>query len=530
MFKRLVKLQTEGLESRPPRIWCSTLAAFLSDLNGGPERIDEPAERFPPRLRRRLLLCSIGLTLVAIAVRAPLLGKGYKASDTSYYLAVAHSILHGGFPDNLRPPGYSLLLAAFDAVGANPVTAVVLLQNLIGIVLPAGVLLVGWRFFNPAVGLVAGLLTAASPLMVITEQLALAEYLFGVVIFAATVLLAEAVLQIRTGEVSWRLLVAAGAMFGIATLFRANGLLALLAIPTALLIGAHHWRPALRASCVSVGAMLVILAPWSLHNQIRFGNPSVATVGDVSLYERVITWDGVPPPSDSPDGRLALSIYNTAEPGSSGAPRSGGQTTAVFNALIAQGDTSSEASSAMGTMAREALFQYPGIYLANTWTILSKYRSLFDPQTLWANPNVDQIAATRHYFKYLDLPANIAGTPEQLRPTRKLPGDSPFTRAPWQVAQSLTDLLYLVTIGGALMLLLPFLGPLRQRLAATAFLLVLMLGIVGGSLTAGFQPRYGIMFAPMVWILLAAATVLIAEVVASALRPRRWLQTRSSES
>jgi len=477
-----------------------------------------------------LLFCSIGLTLVAIAVRAPLLGNGFRAPDTSYYLAVAHSIFHGGFPDNLRPPAYSLLLAAFEAVGANPVTGVVLLQNLIGIVLPAAVLLVGWRFFSPAVGLVAGLLTAASPLMIMTEQLALAEYLFGVVLFAATVLLAESTLRIRAEKVSWRLLVATGVMFGIATLFRANGLLALLAIPTALLIGAHHWRAALRASVVSVGAMLAILAPWSLHNLIRFGDPSVATVGDVSLYERVITWDAVPPPSDSAAGRLALSIYNTAEPGASGAPRSGGRTTAVFNALIAQGDTPSEAASAMGTIAREALFQYPGIYLTNTWTILSKYRSLFDPHTLWANPNLDQIAIARHYFQYLGPTGNSANAPEQVLRTRKLPGDSPFTRAPWQVAQSLTDLLYLVTIGGALMLLLPFLGPLRQRLASTAFLLVLLLGIVGGGLTAGFQPRYGIMFAPMIWILLAAATVLIAELIASAVRRQRYLHTRSSES
>ena len=89
------------------------------------------------------------------------------------------------------------------------------------------------------------------------------------------------------------------------------------------------------------------------------------------------------------------------------------------------------------------------------------------------------------------------------------------------MAQALTSLLYLITIGGAFLLLLPFLGTLRQRLAATVFLVVLLLAIVGGSLTAVFSPRYDIMFAPMVWILLAGATALIGEVAALAVRRLR---------
>jgi len=377
---RLMKTETgtEGLAAGAGRTWHSTRGgAFLIGLKGSPERLDDLAERFPPRLRRRLLLGLIGVTLVAIAVRAPLLGKGYTAPDTSQYLAVAQSIFHGGFPDNLRPPGYSFLLAVFEAMGANPVTAIVLLQNLIGIVLPAGVFLAGWRFFSPAVGLMAGLLTAASPLMTITEQLALADYLFGVALFVATALLAEAVLRVRSGNPPRRLLVAAGATFGIAALFRANGLLALAAIPIALMIGAPNWRPGLRASAVAIGAMVVVLAPWSLHNLIRFGDPNLASEGGVSLYARAITWDAVPPPADSAEGKLALSIYSTAEPGASGAPRSGLPTTALFNALIASGKSPSEASSAMGAIAREAVFKYPEIYFENTWTILERYRSLY---------------------------------------------------------------------------------------------------------------------------------------------------------
>jgi 4-amino-4-deoxy-L-arabinose transferase-like glycosyltransferase len=503
------------------REWRSTrLGALLWGPDDGQEGFETIAERFPPAVRWRLLASLAGVTVVAIAVRAPLLGTAHTAPDTSQYLDVARQVFHGGFPDNLRPPGYASLLAIFEAVGANPVTAIVVFQNLIGMILPAAVLFAGWRFFNPATGLVAGFLTAASPLMIITEQLALADYIFGVALFAGTILLAEAALRIRGGRVAWPLLVATGATFGFATLFRANGLLALAAMPVALLAGARAWRPALRASGFAIGAMILVLAPWSLHNLIRFGDPNIASEGGVSLYARVITWDAVPPPASSADGRLALSIYNTSEPGEPGAPRSGLPTTALFNALVAEGRTPSEASSVMGGLAQEALLEHPGIYLENTWNILDDYRNLYDPHAFGAEPNNDHIAATRHYFQYLELPEGRTLSAQELE-SKSLPGDSSLTRVPWQLAQAVTRLLFLVTIGGLLVLLLPFLTAARQRLPGGVVLGVLLLGVVGGSLTAVFSQRYDVMFAPFVWLLMAATAARIVEVLVAAVGRRR---------
>lgn len=485
--------------------------AFIAELNGRQEQLDGAMEGLSPRLWRGLLLCLSGVTLVAVAVRAPLLGEGYAAPDTSHYLEVAHGVLNGGFPDNVRPPAYASLLALFDAVGADPVIAVVLLQNLVGMILPAAVLLIGWRFFSPAVGIVAGLLTAASPLMIVTEQFALAEYLFGVVLLAATVLLATAVLRMRADRVSWRLLVVTGVMFGLATLLRANGLLALMAIPIVLLIGAQSWRAALRASGIAVAAMLLVLAPWCLHNLIRFGDPNVSTVGNISLYAHAINSAGVPPDPDSADGRLALSVYNTGAP-----------PTAVFNALIAEGKTRSEAAAAMGALARDAILRYPDVYLANSWSNFEQHRALFDPRTFGPNRDVDQIASTQEYFQV----GALSSTGEALPRDRSLPGDSPFTRAPWQLAQALTRLLYLVTLGGVLALLLPFFGGLRQRLVAMTFLVVVLLGFLGSSSTAIYSQRYVIMFAPLVWVLLAATAVRIGEVAALAIRQHPRLRSQ----
>lgn len=466
----------------------------------------ETAWQFFARQRGKLLIAAAGLLLVAAAVRVPLLGGGYAAPDTSHYLGVAENLFGDGYPDNLRPPLYALLLAILEGLGANPVNAATVIQNVVGIFLPLVVLLVGWRYFGFVTGLIAGFLTAASPLMIVTEQFALAENLFGIAIFAATVLLAAAVLRLREAELPWPLLVAAGALFGVATLLRANGLLALFAIPIVLAIAARQWRPALRGSAIALAAMLVVLAPWSLHNLIKFGDPNVSTVGNISLYAHTVTSAHVPPNPDSPEGRLALSIYNTGAP-----------PTALFNALVGEGMTPEEATAAMGRLARDAIARYPDIYLSNTWSRFTEHQDLFNPRSFGPNQNIDEIASTRYYFEQSAL--TPSGDP--LPPSASLPGDSAWTRVPWQLAQALTRLLYLVTIGGILALLLPFFGPTRERLVAMTFLVVLLLGFLGNSFTAVFSARYGIMFAPLAWILIAATTVRIAETAAMALQRGR---------
>ena len=189
------------------RAWRSDrLARLVAGFNRRAEE-SEPADASSTKdSRRGFLIGAAALTVVAIAVRAPLFGTAYVAPDTSAYLSVAESIFHGGFPDNVRPPAYPLLLAIFKELGANPVTAVVDLQNLVGIFLPAAVLFLGRRFFNNTVGLVAGFLTAASPLMIITEQIGLAEFIFGVLLLVATALLVEACSRVRTGRATWKLL------------------------------------------------------------------------------------------------------------------------------------------------------------------------------------------------------------------------------------------------------------------------------------------------------------------------------------
>lgn len=448
------------------------------------------------------------VTLVAVVVRVPLLGSAFTGSDTDQYLGIAKGIFHGGFVDNVRAPGYATLLAIFELVGIDPVHGVVFLQNIVGIVLPAFVVLVGWRYFNPVVGIVAGFLMAASPLTIAVEQFALSDYLFGVVFFIAAVLLAESVVRIRAGKDGWQLLAAAGAMFGLATLVRANGLIGVVAIPLALLAGTRSRRPALRCSAVALAAMAVVLAPWCTHNLIRFGDPNVSSEAGLALYARGVSWAEMPPSTDTADGRLARRVYDTADPSIPHA--AAGTTSGVFNAFVAEGKTPREAYGAMGSIAREAILDDPGAYLDDTVEGLGLYRSVLNPHTFTADPDVDQISKTRSYIRTLD-----PGTAE-------IPGDSKLTRIPWQIAQSLTELLFVLTIGGLLMLILPFVGGNRSRLAAGTLLIVGLVGIVGIALTARWEQRYVISLLPFIWLLGTATVAQLVSLLVTALRQLPW--------
>ena len=456
---------------------------------------------------KRLIALAI-VTLVAVVVRAPLLGSAFTASDTAQYLAIAKGVFHGGFVDNVRAPGYATLLAIFELVGIDPVHGVVFLQNIIGIVLPAFVVLVGWRYFSPSVGVVAGFLTAASPLTIAIEQFALSDYLFGVAFFLAAVLLAESVIRIRAGKDGWQLLAAAGAMFGLATLVRANGLIGFVAIPLALLIGARSWKPALRSSAIAIAAMAIVLAPWCIHNLVRFGDPNVSSEGGLALYARAVSWAEMPPSDDTADGRLAGRVYNTADPSIPHA--AAGTTSGVYHAFVAAGKTPREAYGAMGSIAREAILDDPGAYIDDTVEALGLYQDVLNPHTFTADAEEDQIAKTTGYIRSLHPGA------------AEIPGDSQLTRIPWQIAQSLTKLLFVLTLGGLLILILPFVGRDRRRLAATTFLIVGIVGIVGVALTARWEPRYVISLLPFIWLLGTATVAQLASLLAAALRQLPW--------
>jgi 4-amino-4-deoxy-L-arabinose transferase-like glycosyltransferase len=474
---------------------------------------DEWAECFPRRLRRRLLLGLAAVTLTALCVRVPLLGTTYTAPDTAYYLEQAKGLFHHGYTSNLRPPAYPTLLAVLELVGADPASAAVVLQNLVGILMPAFVLLVGWRFFGSWVGILAGLLTAASPLAFAIEPFALTDYLFSVALFIACAVLAEAMMRVQRDRIPWAPLIASGALFGLAALLRANGLYAVIAIPFAMLLAGPRWKPALQSSAVAAAALIVVIAPWCVYSLVRFGDLTLASEGGLSLYSRAVSYDEVRPPADTEAGQLARAIYNTADPNQGEATV--GTTIHVYEAFRSElGLSQIEATGKMGDVAREAILDDPGTYIRNTLSLLGRYQGVYYPRTFIGDPAKDQVVLTTGYSSRLDLRHQTAP-------------HTGWIRVPWGLAQGLTQLLFLLTAGGLLMLALPFIGERRSRVAAIAFLTVGFLGIVVVALTARFELRHGVVFAPFVWILAPATVVGLIKLAAAQVRRPR-LRTRNA--
>jgi hypothetical protein len=85
MFMGLLRGRAGRLVKRRVSGWRSTrAAAFVREFNGEPLPVDRWAERFPRKLRLALVLALLGVTLVAVSVRAPLLGSTFSAPDTGY--------------------------------------------------------------------------------------------------------------------------------------------------------------------------------------------------------------------------------------------------------------------------------------------------------------------------------------------------------------------------------------------------------------------------------------------------------------
>jgi 4-amino-4-deoxy-L-arabinose transferase-like glycosyltransferase len=452
------------------------------------------------------VLWAAGLTLVAIAVRAPFMGSAISALDTVDYLLRAEELLNGeGFRDALRTPGLPILLAGLKSIGTNPIVAVVVIQNIIGILMPAALMLFGWRYFNRIAGVVAGFLAAASPLLVFTEQYALTDYLFGIALSVGAGLLIEGVMRIRLERSSWRWLVAAGAALGIATMIRGNGQYVFIAVPIALLFTVRGWRSVLTSSAVTLAAAAAVIAPWVLHNMVSYNTPQVTTLGGVSLYLRTIDHDRVLPPGDTREARLARYIYrDTYAYAPAEEERSSGNVFA--EALTIEGYSNARVSSIMSDIAVEAIRRDPSLYLTNTWDIFREYRSMYNPS---GDPAFDQIGSVE---------SSLANPPPGLtfegRDVR--PGESDFTRGPWELAQTINGLAYLLSFGGLLVLALPFFGPMRSRVASTVLLTFVLLGWLTGALSIHFEPRFGLPFAFMGWLLMAVAAVAVARVVVGA--------------
>ncbi|MBV7475406.1 glycosyltransferase family 39 protein [Pseudoxanthomonas sp. PXM05] len=213
-------------------------------------------------MNRKFLLCTAGLTLVALLIRLhyvltvelvnPLGG------DAREYVAYAENILRGYFgigsePDAYRSPGYPTLLAQAIFMGGNWVLRVQVWQAIMGAGTVALTACLGRRFLPPWAALAAAGLLAVWP-----HHIAFTAEILGEVTFGLTLSAAMLVSVVAIDRKDWRWAVAAGVAWAIAYLV--NPICA--ALPFALAV--VWWRPAIRTSLAMLAPFILIALLWSL--------------------------------------------------------------------------------------------------------------------------------------------------------------------------------------------------------------------------------------------------------------------------
>ena len=225
--------------------------------------------RLPPRFL--VLLGGVGLGALAIRICAALtVDHPVVRGDALTFHLVAQRLADGeGFrapytdePTAEHPPGWEVVLAAADLLGADSFTSHRVLGAFIGTLTVVGVGLLGRRIGGDAIGLVAAAIAAINPMLWGADVSLMSEPLYGLLLVAA--LLAATHVRDRPTVGPAVLL---GALIGLAALTRGEAIAFLVLLVVPLLW--RRWRP----MAAAFAAMLLVIAPWTVRNLVTFDAP-----------------------------------------------------------------------------------------------------------------------------------------------------------------------------------------------------------------------------------------------------------------
>ena len=202
--------------------------------------------------------------------------------DSADYDRHARSIAAGdGYPEALigavdgpsafRPPAYPFLLGAVYAIAGNEsgVEAGRILGALLGVCTVALIFLLTRELGGTRAGLIAAGIAAVFPPLVLIHLALISESLFLLLEVGALLCVLHAR---KSSGIGWAM--AAGALCGLASLTRGNGLLLVLVAALAV------WtvRPRLSARAVAAPIALsavaaLVVAPWTIRNAVVFDKP-----------------------------------------------------------------------------------------------------------------------------------------------------------------------------------------------------------------------------------------------------------------
>jgi hypothetical protein len=193
-------------------------------------------------------------------------------------------------PETFKEPGYPFAIAALTPLARDPFRAGQWISLLAGLLLPFAVYALGRRLEpNPWVGLIAGALAAASPVLIAQSAYVMAESAFALALTVA--FLAAAPATDGNGrpvapEAPRALDLISGMLFGLAFLVRAQALVAAPALALLLIAGLSVRVRLGRVALATAGALIAV-APLVARNLRVFGAPFHTDVDAFGLWPYV---------------------------------------------------------------------------------------------------------------------------------------------------------------------------------------------------------------------------------------------------
>ena len=180
----------------------------------------------------------------------------------------------------VRPIGYALFLSLFYRLMEDPVLLITLFQIIFSLVTIYIVYRIGVEVSSREVGMLAAIFLTLYPTSIMASKIVLEEHLF--IPFWLTGLL---VLMRDFQKPSWKKVIAAGVLFGIAAHLRTYAFAMGLAVAALWLVLKKDLRGAF-ARGITLQLMILIFAiPWAVRNHVRLGSPVLySTAIGTALY------------------------------------------------------------------------------------------------------------------------------------------------------------------------------------------------------------------------------------------------------
>jgi 4-amino-4-deoxy-L-arabinose transferase-like glycosyltransferase len=326
----------------------------------GPAPIDPD-----PRLKiltTKFYILAILVLAITVRIYGVLSHPALPVADAADYHRLATGLVQGrgyvneaGASTAWRPPAYPVFLAGVYKIFGVNVTAVTIVQALLGgltvlMLMFLGALILGWPR-----ALIAGVIAAVYPVFIWLPRLLLSENLS---LFLLLLTLVAIVMYLRTSRLIW--IVVFGVFCAVNTLVRGSNLFVPLAVACALLIirwrsRSVNWNQLVAPLLVLAVSFILPFIPWTIRNYYVFHHAiPIATQDGLTLYGSY--W----PPQKN--GKLIWgSLPETGDP-----------------AIVAAAQTGDEVSASryLNNLTRQRLRENPGYFFR---LIPSKLLSLLAP-------------------------------------------------------------------------------------------------------------------------------------------------------